>query len=241
VIATARLVAAPGGRITRLRSEPPLTLRATPDAVYLVGSAGGPLGGDDLRIEIDVEAGACLTVRSAAASVALPGPGPRPSPSSLTVEARVAAGGELRWLVEPTVAARGCRHRMAARIDLDDGARLTWFEEIVLGRYGERAGSITSRLSIDIAGRPLLRHDLALGPDHPASATSAVVGDARAVGTAVIAGRGLKAAHVLGPTAAVMPLAGPGFQAVALASDRLTLRRLLEQVSSEPSLSTAHG
>ena len=39
------------GRTTlpRLQSQAPLLLRRTPGAVHLVGGAGGPLGGDDLR------------------------------------------------------------------------------------------------------------------------------------------------------------------------------------------------
>ena len=254
MIATARLAAGTGGRILGLRSEPPLSLRPTPDGVYLVGSAAGPLGGDDVRLEIDVEPGASLVIRSAAASVALPGP----APSTLTVHARVGAGAELRWLVEPTVAARGCRHRIDARIDLAIGARLHWIEEIILGRHGEPSGSVVSRFSVDLDGWPLLRHELALGPDHPHAQTSAAVGDARAVGTVVViggsgptrpavfggwSGAGRPPRHpapsadptsLFGPAAAVLPLAGcpgddhPGFQVVALAADRPTLRRLLD-------------
>ena len=49
-------------------------LRRTPDAVYLVGGAAGPIGGDSLELRIDVRAGAALRVRTAAAAVALPGP-----------------------------------------------------------------------------------------------------------------------------------------------------------------------
>ncbi|MEW6153659.1 MAG: urease accessory protein UreD [Actinomycetota bacterium] len=226
MIATARLVASPGGRLSRIRCEPPLTLRPTPEAVYLVGSAAGPLGGDDLRIEVEVEEGADLTVRSSAASVALPGV----YPSSVAVRARVGAGGALRWLVEPTVAARGCRHRLDADITLARGARLHWVEEIVLGRHGETSGSVTSRLSVEVGGVPLLRHELALGPDHRGGATPAVAGTARAVGTVVVVGGGAgPPSTAFAPGAALLALDGPGFQVVALASDRLTLRRLLDE------------
>ena len=66
--AVARVVAEPDGRggtrLARLRSQAPLILRGTPESVYLVGGAGGPLGGDDLTIEIDVRPGAELTVRA---------------------------------------------------------------------------------------------------------------------------------------------------------------------------------
>jgi urease accessory protein len=84
--ATACIVAELGdGGATRLpvlSSQVPLVLRRTPDAVYLVGGAAGPLGGDDLTLTIDVRHGATLRVRTATAAVtasaavpALPGCG----------------------------------------------------------------------------------------------------------------------------------------------------------------------
>jgi len=53
VRASATLVAEPGAdgatRLPVLRSQAPLILRQTPEAVYLVGGAAGPLGGDFRR------------------------------------------------------------------------------------------------------------------------------------------------------------------------------------------------
>jgi urease accessory protein len=229
VRARARVVAERDGRrgtrLTALRSEAPLVLRSTPDALYLVGGAGGPLGGDDLALDITVGAGARLTVRTAAASVALPGAGP----SEVHVRATVAAGGELRWLPEPVVAAGGCVHHMQATIDLEDGAVLVWREELVLGRHGEIGGSVVTRASVDLAGQPLLRHELALGPRFPSGAGPAVTAGARAVGSLVLVGLEVTVpAATLGPTSAVLPLAGAGEQIVALAGGAVGLRRLLD-------------
>lgn len=215
-------------RLTRVRSEPPLVLRATAEAVYLVGGAGGPLGGDDLSVEVEVGPGAELTVRTAAASVALPGE----SESYVRVTARVAAGGRLWWLPEQVVAAAGCRHRMETTVTIAAGAMLVWREEIVLGRHGETPGSVRTRFRVDAGSAPLLRHELALGPDHPAAGGPAVVGAARAVGSVLLLdpawGDRLPAAQTLGPTAAVMALAGPGVHVVALAEDAIGLRRSLD-------------
>jgi hypothetical protein len=61
-----RADAAGRSRVTVLRSDGPLALRETPLGVYLVGTAAGPLGGDDLALDIDVGPGACLMIRSAA-------------------------------------------------------------------------------------------------------------------------------------------------------------------------------
>jgi len=207
-----------------LRSEAPLVLRDTPDALYLVGGAGGPLGGDDLSLDIEVGPGARLTMCTAAASIALPGHGP----SQVTVRVCVAAGGELRWLPEPVVAARGCDHHLRSTILLKGDARLVWREELVLGRHGEAAGSVLSQASVDHDGAPLLRHQLALGPQHPEAAGPAVTGGARAVGSLLLVGASPDAA-VLGPRAAVLPLALGGAQIVALADDASELRRQLDR------------
>lgn len=176
--------------LTTLRSEPPLTVRATPEGVHLVGSAAGPLGGDELRIDVRVGPDADLVVRSAAASVVLPGP--RGGSSSLTIVVDVGAGGALTWLPEPTVAARGCDHRVTTLIDLADGAELVWREELVLGRHDEAAGSILQRLRVDRGGRPLLRHDLALGPAWPTADGPAGTAGARAVGALLVVGPAAK-------------------------------------------------
>lgn len=224
MIAHARIVAR-GDRLVRLRSEPPLALRDTPDGVYLVGAAAGPLGGDQLTIEIDVGDGAELTVSSSAASVVLPGP----SPSRVTIRARVAASSSLRWIPEPTVLARGCRHRVETSIALAGDARLEWWEQLVMGRHDEPSGSATTWLALDLDGLALLRHELALGPDYPAAASPAVLGSAvRAVGSVTLVGPDRPAQAVLvGETAAVLPLDGPAVQVTAIAPDALQLRRSL--------------
>lgn len=223
--ATAAVVAEPGHRYPRLRSQAPAVVRTTPEGVFLVGGAGGPLGGDCVDIDIEVRAGAELTVRSAAAAVALPGA----APSHVRVRARVAPGASLRWVPEPTVLARGCRHQVDATVAVEEGGRLHWREELVLGRHGEAPGSVVSRLHVDYAGRPLLRHELALGPEHPGWDSPAVTAGARAVGSLVIVGAGAGGTRVLGPGAARLELDGPGVQIVALAPDRRALASALGQ------------
>src|SRR5690606_17050233 len=106
----------------------------------------------------------------------------------------------LHWLPEPTIVVRGCDHRAAARIDLAAGAELVWREVVVLGRHQEAAGSLLQRLRVDVAGRPLLRNDLAVGPRWPGSLGPAGVGVARAVATGL----------VVGPAAEHLDVADPG-------------------------------
>src|SRR5580692_7692395 len=102
VFATASIEAVVGaGGVTRLpvlASQAPLVLRRTPESVYLVGGAAGPLGGDSLALRIAVGAGAFLRVRTAAASIALPGLDGLESELRVTVT--VGAGGRLEYLPE---------------------------------------------------------------------------------------------------------------------------------------------
>lgn len=208
-------------RCTTLRSSPPLTLRATGhDLVHLVGSAAGPVGGDDLHLSVSVGAGGRMTLRSVAASLVLPGP--HGAPSSLAVDVDLGSGASLRWLPEPTILVRGCDHRAITTVRLAVGARLVWREVVVLGRHAETTGSLLQRLRVDVEDRPLLRNDLAVGPAWPASQGSAGTGDAGVVATALVVdprAATLRLDVTAGVRGAVMPLAGPA-AVVSLVADR---------------------
>lgn len=240
--ARVRVVAEPddggGTRLACLRSSPPVALRQAGGAVFLVGTAGGPLGGDRLHVELEVGAGCELTVRTSAATVVLPGP----APSHVEVEARIGPGGVLRWLPEPTVAAAGCRHRMRAVVEVAGEGRLVWWGELVLGRHGEPAGTVSSRLAVDVAAglagpnakyRALLRQQLDVEGGPGSWDGPAVLGGAGAVGGVVMVdpawSEGPPPASVLGPDAAVLPLAGPGAQVTALAAGARGLRARLDE------------
>ncbi|HVF15142.1 MAG TPA: urease accessory protein UreD [Acidimicrobiales bacterium] len=221
-------------RLACLRSEGPLVLRpAAGTLVRLVSGAGGPLGGDVLTIEVVVGPGAELTLRTVGAAIALPGPGP--GPSVVEVDVRVGEGGALRWLPEPTVAADGCDHRARSRVVLAADARLVWREELIRGRYGEDGGSVSSRLSVDYDGRPLVRHQVEMGPDGAGFAwgSPAVAAGARGVGSLLVVEPAWADAGPPGPVtleagaAARLPLAGPAVHVLALAHEAIALRRLL--------------
>jgi urease accessory protein len=209
-------------RLTTLRSDGPYALRAAPDAVYLVGAAAGPLGGDELHLDLDVASGATLAVRSAASALLLPGDGE----STACVRARVASGAHLDFALEPAVATAGCRHRAVADLALACDATLRWREELILGRYGEPAGPYSGRIDVTLGGGPLLRHELRL-PDPALHASSAVLGDARCAGNVLLVGPGLAKDAYAADGLAVMPLAGPGVLVTALAPDSAMLRRRL--------------
>jgi len=214
-----------GGRtvLATMRSGPPLTVRATaPGRVHLVSTAAGPLGGDDLALDIEVAPGTALEVRSVASTLVLPGF--TGAESLMTITARVGAGAFLRFAPEPTVLAADCLHRMAVRLDLAEDARVFWREEIVFGRYGERPGRCHARFDAVLSGVPLLRQEFVVG-DPEIDGSSAVYGDARCVGSTLITGRAPET--VVGDGWAVLPLAGPATLVSALGRDAVELRRRL--------------
>jgi urease accessory protein len=232
--ATARIVAEPDGRggtrLAELYGEVPLLVRRTgPGEVHLVGGAAGPLGGDDLHIDVQVAAGAGLVIRTVAASVALPGRGQSRTRVSATVH------GRLEWLPEPVVAAHRCDHRMESLVELGPSASLVWREEIVCGRHGEDPGDLTVSTRVRRDGRPLFAQDLAVGPRAPAWSGPTGLGGARTAGSLLmVEPRWLSG----GPTArvdtgaALMPLAGPAAVVTAVAADAHDLRRMLAKLAA---------
>lgn len=175
-----------GGRdvLTRLRSDPPLSVRDAGDRVHLVGSGAGPLGGDDLVLRIRVGPGASLTVATVAASMVLPGPSG--APSRYRLDAEVAEGGHLTFLPEPQILVRGCDHEMHTTIALGTHATLRWRDETVLGRHEEATGSLLHRVRITRGQNPVLRSDVAVGPRWPESLGPGGIDGARALGTLVV-------------------------------------------------------
>jgi urease accessory protein len=255
--ASASIVAVAGTdgvmRLPVLSSQVPLVLRRTPDAVYVVGGAAGPIGGDELALRISVGAGAFLRVRTAAASIALPGPDGLESVLRVTVD--VATGGRLEYLPEPVVVSAGARHATIIRVTLAEGASLLLRDEVLLGRHGEAGGASRTELRVSYAGRPLLRQSLEVSGTDTADLGPAVLAghrgagtllhvdpalDSRPIGasnppaavadqtTVASAAAAAWAAGVAGqPTVAVMRLAGPAILVTALANDAVTLRRRL--------------
>jgi urease accessory protein len=184
--ASIEAVAGPGGatRLPVLASQVPLVLRRTPSAVYVVGGAAGPLGGDCLDLRIAVGPGAVLRVRTAAASIALPGLDELES--VLRVSVTVGEGGRLEYLPEPVVVAAGARHATLVSVTLAAGAALVLRDEVLLGRHGEAGGTARSVLRVDYAGRPLLRQSLSVSGTDAASLGPAVLAGHRAVGTLLL-------------------------------------------------------
>src|SRR5581483_11314617 len=147
------------------------------------------------------------------ATVSLPGRGP--APAHYDLDLAVESGGELEWLPEPVVAARGSDLRMTTRVRLAAGARLLLRDEQVLGRVGEEPGRLAARLTVHHDGRLLLDQQTDVGPGAPGWDGPAVLGPHRALGQLLAVGTGGGADHA-GPLdaepaeAALLPLTGAG-------------------------------
>jgi urease accessory protein len=205
-----------------------LTVRESGGVVHLVGSAAGPVGGDDLSLSIGVGEGAALTVRNVAASMVFPGPGGERS--TMRVDAEVAGGGSLQWLPQPTVLVRGCDHVVTATLKLASTSTVVWREEIVLGRRHEDTGSLLARFRVDLDGQALLRSDMTLGPAWPGSAGPAGTSGATCVGLLFVSGQtlGCLPTPPAGTRAAIAELS-PSATLVTIASDNtLALATLLD-------------
>ncbi|WP_432149954.1 urease accessory protein UreD [Streptomyces sp. bgisy029] len=248
VHATARLRADPDGRgftaLPLLESAGPLALRRTRSPhserarVTVVGAMSAPLNGDRLAIEAEAADGARLTVDAAAATVALPGARSATGPSAYDIHLTVGERATLHWLPEQLISAHGSNLHQTTRVQLAATARLLLREEQILGRHGEPTGALTTRLTVHRAGRPLLDQQLAYGPgasggwDGPA-----VLGGHRAVGQLLLAEPSFEdaplPARLLGPTAALTPLAGPAVLVTAVAADARLLRGILDEAMRE--------
>ncbi|MFJ3401140.1 urease accessory protein UreD [Streptomyces microflavus] len=248
VRATARLRAEPDGRggtaLPVLESDGPLALRRTRSPLpgyaraTVVGAMSAPLNGDRLTIEAEVADGAHLTVDAAAATVALPGGRADGDSSTYAVHLRVGEGAALRWLPEQLVSAHGSDLRQSTRVELAPTARLLLREEQILGRHAEPTGALTTRLTVHRGGRPLLDQQLAYGPGAPGGWDGpAVLGGHRAVGQLLLADPSFEdaplPARLLGPTAALTPLAGPAVLVTAVAADARLLRAVLDEAVHE--------
>src|SRR4051794_19743937 len=157
--AATSVVVEAGGRLGELRCEPPLTVRqvrsdeAGTCALCLVGTAAGPLAGDELTLDLTLLPDARATLQAAGASLAQGTGGHRSVRTTLTL----GAGACLVGRPGAAIVAHGSRVDLAVSIELAADAAVEWHELVVLGRTGEPPGAASLRWAVTRAGRPVLR------------------------------------------------------------------------------------
>jgi len=149
--------------------------------VSLVPEGALLLGGDDVRIAVQVGAGVTLRLIEPAGTVAYD---MRGGAARWLVDIDIAAGGALTWLGEPFVAAAGSDTTWTATITLAPDARLWLRETLVLGRHGELPGRMRHHVEARVGGVAKLVDAIDVGPGTPAY----VLGGHRVIGSTLMFG-----------------------------------------------------
>ena len=226
MIALTTVVIEAGGRLGRLSAQPPLTVRRIhadrPDtcALCLVGTAAGPLAGDDLTLDLHVRAGARATLVAAGASIAQGTGSTRAGRLDLCI--RVDDDAHLDADPGALIVCAGSRVDVAVSIALAATATVTWRELIVLGRTDAPSGAATLRWDVTRAGRPVLRQLVEL-TDPVLTAWPGLVAGHRVLATALVAGPQIRAElQVASPTAIAQPLDEHAMLVTVLSDDAAT-------------------
>lgn len=236
MIARTSAVVEAGGRLAAVTCAPPLTLRQVRGddrdecALCLVGTAAGPLAGDELVLDLAVRRDARATLQATGAGIAQGGGGAR----SLRVHARLDPGARLVAHPAPVVAGAGSRLGLAVSLDLAADATIEWHEMLVLGRTGEAAGALTVSWQVTVGARPVLRSFIDLA-DPWLAKWPGMLGGSRVIATAFVHDPARKQRTVvLSPTAVLARLGEHAALATVLGSDaaevRATMRALLATV-----------
>jgi len=158
--------AAEGGatRLARRAHEGPLVVQRPflpegPDVchVYLLHPPGGLVGGDELRVDLGVDAGAHALVTTPAATKIYR---TAAAPVHQIQHLRVAAGGVLEWLPQEAILYDGARATLETRVDLAADARFIGIDAVCFGLPARNApfarGHCRQRFDVRRDGRPLL-------------------------------------------------------------------------------------
>ncbi len=232
MISHSRAVVAAPARLEVLASKPPLTLRRVHDdddevcALCLVGTAAGPLAGDDLTLSLHLRAGARARLAATGAMIAQGRAAGRRS----TVRTQVCldSGAQLTADPGPLIVCAGARVDLGVRIDLAVDATVSWRETVVLGRAGAPAGSATITWDVTVAGAPLLRQALDLSDAYAQRSPSLLAG-ATVMASELLVGPQIDARTVIAsPRAAAQQLSEHAVLLTVLADDAATAATQLD-------------
>lgn len=157
-------------------------------SAVFVNTAGGIAGGDRFDIDIAAEAGAHLTVTTAAAEKVYRSHGPD---AQVNIALRAGADARLAWLPQETILFDQARVSRKIDIDLAREASLLLCEIVVFGRaaMGEvmTRGSLVDRWRLRIGGKLAFAETIRLDGDIAGKlAARAVANGGVAIGTALI-------------------------------------------------------
>jgi urease accessory protein len=207
-------------------------------ALCLVGSAAGPLPGDDLTLRLELLDGASATLQATGAAIAQGRPG---GPAGvLRIQAVLGRNATLRADPGPLIVRPGGRVDASVAIDLGPGARVDWRELIVLGGSSGRIQdsgpsphvppAATLRWDVTRAGAPLLRQVIDL-TDPEGLAWPGMLAGRRVLASALLAGRGISARTIVAaPAAVAQRLAEDAVLITVLADDAAAAQREVDDL-----------
>lgn len=200
----------------------PRTHLAVPEVVFL-NTSGGLTGGDRIDFSLELAAGAQATASTQTAERAYASSG---DVARMQIDLDLGAGAALDWLPQETILFDGAALDRQTVVALEGDASCLVLEAVVLGRaaMGEslRAVSLRDVRTIRRDGKLVHLDALGLDDDVPA-AGPAVLQDARALASLVLAGPG--AEDAAGPARSVLD--EPGVRGGVSAFDgRLSIRLL---------------
>jgi urease accessory protein len=162
----------------------------------LINTAGGLTGGDRLSWQVDVGAGADLTLTTQACEkIYRAAEGQAQTRSAVTV----GEGARLAWLPQETILYERSALSRSLEVDLAAGAEALVAEAVIVGRkaYGEvvRHGVLRDRWRVRQAGRMVHAEELMLGPEMAAQlAARAGANGAAAFATVLLVAGGAETA-----------------------------------------------
>lgn len=129
--------------------------------VALVGQTALLLGGDEVRVDVEVGPGAVLELADVAATVAYHGRG---RPAGWHTIVRLGPDARLSYAGQPLVVSNGAAVTRSLILDLADGASAWLRETVVLGRAGEVGGRLDASTVLCRTGEEFCREQLLLDP-----------------------------------------------------------------------------
>ncbi len=244
MIARTTAVVEAGGVLGELVCAAPLTLRQVHGAdrcgqgrceLRLVGTAAGPLAGDDLSICLTLRPGARATLRAAGASLAQGRDGPEAAVAgTLSIRADLAERADLVADPGALIVCRGSRVDVRLELALGAGAAVDWRELIVLGRTGEPPGHATLRWDVTRLGRPVLRQFVNLDPGPALAARAGLTAGRRVLACALISDpAGAPRTVVTSPLAVAQRVDGDNLLVCVLDDDAARARSQLDDLCAQ--------
>jgi urease accessory protein len=137
----------------------------------LMHTTAGLFDGDRVDCAIDVEAGARVAITQQAATKVHPSAG---DGAAQSIRVRVASGGELHLHLKPIILFAHARLTQRTAIELERGARVSYWETLMAGRIGRgeawRFTRFRAETTLSLDSRPIFLDRVDLNPGRkPAS------------------------------------------------------------------------